>query len=188
MSGLTDFRGYFSSFLGLVAGGVAATAMVLVSSLLGIAPPWPVAIVPVTAIAQLLALIFVYQKLDKAPRRTIDRRMAINLTAMIAAFAFYLFAHSVLVFAMPNGDMGVRGAVCSANALALYTTSCPFLETVQISNAEFEADRLWTPVGLAVSRVVLLAAWLGSFACLVNVIAAFVVYQRRRQTGTVRPL
>lgn len=183
MSGLTDFRRFFTSFVGLIGAGVATTALVLVIALVGIAPPWPVAIVQVTAIAQLVALIFVFQRLEKSGRTKIDTKMRNNLIFLIILALLYLTAHSLLVFAMPNGDLGVRGVFCSQNALRLFSDSCPFLERTQISTAEFEADRLWTPIGLAVSRIGLLVAWVGAFACLVNVVAAFVVFQRRQKTG-----
>lgn len=180
MNGLADFRNFFTSFVGLIAAGVATTALVLVTALVGIAPPWPTAIVQITAISQLLALIFVYQKLSRAGRSRIEKRMQVNLVVLVALAILYLGLHSVLVFAMPNGELGARGIICSANAATLYPDSCPLLERVQISTAEFESDRLWTPLGLTISRLGLLVAWVGAFACLVNVVAAFVVFQRRQ--------
>ena len=180
MSGLTDFRNFFASFVGLIAAGVATTALVLVTALVGIAPPWPTAIVQITAIAQLLALIFVYQKLARAGRARIEKRMQTNAILLVVLAVVYLGLHSLLVFSMPNGDLGARGLICSADAAKLFPNSCPFLERIQISTVEFESDRLWTPAGLAISRLGLLIAWVGAFACLVNVVAAFVVFQRRQ--------
>ena len=183
MSGLKDFRDFFAAFLGLIVAGVATTALVLVTALLGVAPPWPNAIVQLTAIAQLLALIFVYQQLLKAGRARINRRMKLGVIGLILVSIIYFSAHSILVFTMPNGELGLRGVICSANATTLYADSCPFLERIQISTAEFEADRLWTPLGLAISRVGLLSAWIGAYVFLINVVAAFVVFQRRQTSS-----
>src|SRR5690606_26972963 len=116
MNDLQDVRQFFTSFFGIVSAGAATTALVLVTSLIGIAPPWPNSIVQVTAIAQLLALIFVYQRLARARRSVIDRRMTASLIMFIGLSFFYLGAHSVLVFPMPNGDLGIRGVICTSDA------------------------------------------------------------------------
>jgi hypothetical protein len=79
MGGLKDFRAYFTSFLSVVGAGVASTALVLVTALVGLAPPWPVAIVQITAVAQLLVLVFVYQNLKSSARKTVNARMRISL-------------------------------------------------------------------------------------------------------------
>lgn len=180
MSGLSDFRRFFTSFLSLAGAGVASTALVLVTALVGLAPPWPVAIVQITAIAQLLVLVFVYQSMVRVGKTKATKYMKRYLIGLLALALSYLALHSLLIYPLPNGDLALRGFVCSQGASQLYGASCPFLEEVQIADAAYEDDRLWTPLGLLVARLALVAAWVGSFVCLVNVLAAFVVFQRRQ--------
>lgn len=180
MSGLKDFRNFFASFLSIVGAGVAATALVLVTALVGLAPPWPPAIVQITAIAQLLVLVFVFQNLKSAARRTVNSRMKLSLVLMVVFSISYLGLHSLLYFDRPDGTGALRGMACSPDALSIYGSSCPFLERMQIADAEFEADRLWTPLGLLASRLSILVLWVGAFSALVNIFAAFVVFQRRQ--------
>ena len=180
MTGLKDFRSYFTSFISLVGAGVASTALVLVTALIGLSPPWPTAIVQITAVAQLLVLIFVYQHLNRSGRKVVSRYMKMNLALLLIFFIGYLSSHSLFVYDLPNGDGAVRGINCTDNAKILYSSSCPLLEEVQIADAEYEDDRLWTPLGLLLSRLILLIGWIGSFVCLVNIFAAFVAFQRRQ--------
>jgi hypothetical protein len=176
---LRDFRTFFQDFLGLIVGGVASTALVLVTALLDLAPPWPPALVQLTALAQLIALIFVYQHFRRAGRIRTGRLMR-RAGLVLAVFAtFYLAGHSLLVFEMPNGEHDMRGLQCSADALAVYGGACPFLPTDLIAEAEFTADRLWTPLGLLATRLIMLAAWIVLFSSVVVLIGVFVVYQRR---------
>lgn len=180
MNGLSDFRDYFTSFLGIVAAGVASSALVLAASLVKILPAWPGGVLQITAIAQLIVLVFVYQKLEKAPRNRIERTMSIALAFLLLTFALYMSMHSMLIFSMPNGEFGTRGFVCTIDAKLLFNDSCPFLQLEQIGTANFEADRIWTPLGLMVSRMTILIFWISAFVSLVNLLAAFVVFQRRR--------
>lgn len=182
MNGLADFRVYFSAFLSLVAAGVVSTSLVLVAAVVGLAPPWPTAIVQITAVAQLIVLAFVYQNYSRAGRKATSSKMKSSLVVLILFFTTYLGAHSLLVFSMPNGETSIRGIECSTNATLLYGDSCPFLEEVQIADAEYEDDRLWTPVGLMISRLVLLVGWVVQFSALVTFLAIFVVFQRRQPT------
>ena len=179
MSGLSDFRNYFQSFIGLITAGVATTALVLVTALAELAPPWPPAVVQVTAVGQIIALILIYQFMKKAPKKTINRRLLWSLGILVVLAITYLSLHSITVYEMPNGEFGLKGFACSGDAQALYGGDCPFLNRTQIADAEFEADRLWTPVGLLMTRVALIIAWIGMFSSIVVLVGLFVVYQRR---------
>jgi hypothetical protein len=99
---------------------------------------------------------------------------------LVVFFIAYLSFHSLLYYDLPDGTGALRGFACTPDATSLYGASCPFLEEVQIADAEFEDDRLWTPLGLLGSRLALLICWVGAFAALVNIFAAFVVFQRRQ--------
>ena len=181
MSGLTDFRTYFGSFVSLIAAGVATTALVLVTTLVDLAPPWPPAIVQVTAVGQIIGLILIYQFLNTAPKKTINRRIVLSLTSLVVLAITYLSLHSLTVYEMPNGEFGLRGFACTSDALALYGRDCPILNSMQIADAEFDADRLWTPAGLTMARISLVLAWIGMFLSIVFLVGLFVVYQRRME-------
>lgn len=181
MSGLSDFRNYFTSFLGVAAAGVASSAFVLAASLIGISPPWPKGILQITAITQLIVLVFVYQKLQGASRRRIEGRMNLALVCLLLTFPCYMALHSLLIYNMPNGDMGMRGLVCTVEAKRIFIDSCPFLQSEQISTGTYEAERFWTPLGLLSSRMAILTLWISAFVSLVNLLAAFVVFQRSRR-------
>jgi hypothetical protein len=178
-SGLDDFRSYFSQFIGLIVGGTAATALVLVTALIDLAPPWPPAVVQVTGVVQLVALIFVFQVMKTAGKARINRTMLRSVALLAVFLTAYLAAHSLLVFQMPDGSLGLRGLWCTANAYAVYEGSCPLLTRDEIADAEFTAGRLWTPLGLTAARMTMLLCWIGVFANLVFLIGSFAVYQRR---------
>ncbi|MBW8640372.1 hypothetical protein K1W69_24485 [Hoeflea sp. WL0058] len=180
MNGIDDFYKFFKTFIGLIVAGVATTALVLVTALIDIAPPWPVAIVQITAIVQLIALVLVYQMLSKANRNTINRKMKNNLLFLLIFAILYFSLFSLLIFKMPNEDIGVKGLFCSVDAYNLFADTCPFLQEAQIATANYEAEKLWTPLGITASRILLLIAWIGSFATLVNLFACFVVYQHNQ--------
>lgn len=180
MSALDDFQTFAKQFFAIIAAGVATTALVLVTAVVGLAPPWPGQIVQITAISQLLALIFCFQFLSRSSGQIINRVMAIALIPLIFFSTVYLVVHSLVIFELPDGSVGVKGFICSPHASELYGHSCPFLSRSSIADAEFNADLLWSPVGLTMARISLLIAWIGSFVALVFLVAAFVVYQRRR--------
>lgn len=179
MSGLSDFRAYFRSFIGLITAGVATTALVLVTALAELAPPWPPAVVQVTAVGQIIVLVLIYQFMKTAPRKTINRRLLWSLVLLVILAIAYLSLHSLTVYEMPNGEFGLKGFACSSDALALYGSDCPFLNRTHIADAEFNADRLWTPLGLMISRLVLIIAWVGMFSSIVFLVGLFVVFQRK---------
>jgi len=179
MSGLSEFRSFFKQFLGIVTAGVAATAVVLIASIAKLAPPWPIQVVELTAIAQLVALAFVFQFLRSAGSARIGRIMMRAALLCGLSLIVYLGSHSVLVFNLPDGSTAARGLYCSQDALTVYSVDCPILSDSQLAKAEYSSSRLWTPVGLLLSRMMLFVSWIFFFLSLVVVLGAFVVYQRR---------
>src|SRR4051812_12171084 len=96
--GMGPFRDFLGRFLFLVGAGTAATALVLVSWLLKISPPWPTGILEVTAIAQLVALVLVYQTSTKLAASRATRKMIVSAVVLCLAFAVYMALFSLLVF------------------------------------------------------------------------------------------
>ena len=178
-TGLNDFQRFFASFIGIITAGTATTALVLMSALAGIAPPWPASIIQITAIAQLLVLIFTYQMFAKAGKKRIERLMTRAAVGLVLVAVTYLAMHSAFVFEMPNGEMGMKGVICSTDAHILHATKCPFLSDEDIAAANFDVDKLYTTLGILISRIAMLLGWVLSLVFLIRIVAAFVVYQRR---------
>ncbi|MGR9202226.1 hypothetical protein [Rhizobium leguminosarum] len=175
--GVTDYRSFMTAFMGLIAAGTATTALVLVTALIGIAPPWPSAIVQITAVSQLVILVLAYQFSIGSTRKTINLVMVIAAGILAVGAVCYLSLFSLLTY-----NHGVRGFICTMNATAVYGDGCPLLDQRSIDEAS-SPDVLWTPVGLLLGRMTLLVAWIVSFAALVGLVGTFVAFQRKRQVG-----
>ncbi|MGJ8572549.1 MAG: hypothetical protein ACSHXI_17810 [Hoeflea sp.] len=176
---LKDFRDFFGEFIALVGAAVATAALVLITALSGLIPPWPEAIVQITAILQLAILMFVYQFYKRSSKKIIDKRMKLFLVYTILFCVLYLSAYSLLVYEVPDETKDLRGLFCTAEAMLVYIDSCPIFSEEQIADAGFIPRKLWTPLGILLSRLILLLSWGAFFGFLVSLFATFVVYQRR---------
>lgn len=176
---LGDFRKYFGEFLALVTAGVATTAAVLATALSGFAPPWPSEIIEITAIIQLLILVFVYQFMKRSSKRTVNRRMILSFLVFVVILILYLSAYSLLVYDLPDETRNIRGYFCTDDALTVYGNACPLLTEAHIADSGFNPERLWTAEGTLLSRMTLFLGWMGFFSALVSVFAMFAIYQRR---------
>lgn len=186
-TGIQDFQSFLQSFLGLAAAGTATTALVLVTAFIGVAPPWPSAIVQITAVAQLVALIFAYQRSIGLKKPAMDRVMRTAAVILVIGAVLYLTALSMLVYEVPTTlERAIRGVFCTADATLVYETDCPLLSLVQIGEAQYDPDTLWSPAGLAMSRMALLITWVVTFCGLVTLVGSFVAYQRKRVAARPR--
>ncbi len=181
MDSLSDFKALLHDFRGIslwaVGGGLAVP---FAASLAELAPPWPPGIVGVTAVVELLTLVFVYQFLRFVGRRRINRALLSSAALLIALGASYFVLFSLLTYTtQPKKVLLVKGFVCTPEAAAVYKNKCPLLGFDEVKEAEYEPERLWTEGSLAASRLTLSAAWLGSFLALSAVLGTFLVYQRR---------
>ena len=183
--GVEDLRNYFYTVMKLIAAGTASTALVLVAAFLKIAPPWPDGAVQITAVAQLVVLIVVYQFSARMSRRSVDRNILTALVVLILGALAYLALFSLIVYEIPTDhSRGVKGFFCSPEGLMVYKDACPFLSDTMFAQATFNADQVWTPMGLLLSRLSLFTTWIAMFASLVVLFGSFVAFQRRRK---VRP-
>ena len=77
--GLKGFKELLEEFKGLSVWAVGGSiAVPFAAALASLSPPWPPAIVLVTAVAELVALIYVYQFLKSAKRKNINRILAVS--------------------------------------------------------------------------------------------------------------
>lgn len=180
-NGLSAFKKYVRNFEGVsawAAGG--ALSIPFLTALAGISPSWPPGIVGITAVVELVALIFVYQFFCKAPRAVINRVLLCSAIALALFGTVFLGFTSLFTYEAPeNGKGGVKGFACTSEASTLYPKRCPWLGDAQLENAEWEAEDLWTPQSIAAVRIALLISWSAAFVALSSLVGSFVVYQAR---------
>jgi hypothetical protein len=178
-SGLVGFKELLKEFRGLSVWAVGGSVAVpFAAALVSLSPPWPAAIVLVTAIAELVALIYVYQFLKSARRRSINRILAVGGLMLAILGAVYLTAISLYTFQVPTTkERFVRGFECTAEASAVFRDKCPNLGLDELKTAEYDADRLWTARSIAATRMAIVALWLASFGALSVLVGSFLVYQ-----------
>jgi hypothetical protein len=177
--GLVGFKELLKEFRGLsiwAAGG--SVAVPFAASLVSLSPPWPPAIVLVTAVAELVALIYVYQFLKTARRRTINRIIAAGGLILVLLGAAYLVAVSLYTYEVPTTKQRfVKGYVCTEEAAAVFQKKCPDLGIDDLATAEYDAGRLWTSRSIAVTRLAIVSLWLAAFVALSVLVGSFLVYQ-----------
>lgn len=141
-------------------------------------PPWPSAIVHVTALLQVIALVFIYQHIREANVTIVNRVLLTAATAVCLISVIYLVLLSQFTFTEPASQQRfVKGFACTEQAKSLYASVCPWLGDDQLIEAEWEAPRLWHQWTITVMRTSLVVFWLASFAALTTLLGAFVVYQ-----------
>lgn len=177
--GLVGFQELLKEFRGLSVWAVGGSVAVpFAAALASLSPPWPPAIVLVTAMVELVALIYVYQFLKSARRRAINRILAVSGFMLAALGAVYLAALSLYTFQVPTTKQRfVKGYVCTPEARAVFKDKCPDLGLDELKTAEYDADRLWTDRSIAVTRMVIVALWLAAFVALSVLVGSFLVYQ-----------
>ena len=177
--GLVGFKELLKEFRGLSVWAVGGSVAVpFAAALVSLSPPWPPAIVLVTAIAELVALIYVYQFLRKAKRRTINRTIAAGGLALVVLGGVYLAAVSLYTYEVPTTkERFVKGYVCTEDAAAVFKQKCPDLGLDELKTAEFDADRLWTSHSIAATRLAIVGLWIAAFVALSVLVGSFLVYQ-----------
>ncbi|MFL6261323.1 MAG: hypothetical protein ACJ76Y_16615 [Thermoanaerobaculia bacterium] len=179
MSGLDDFKKLLAEFRGLSAWAVGgAVAVPFAAALVDFSPPWPPGIVLVTAVAELIALVFVFQFLKSAKRRSINQVLIVSTAGLSIASVVYLILLSLYTYRVPTtGERFVKGYNCTPEAKALFKDHCPDLGLDELRTAEYEAERLWTRRSLTLMRVALVILWSAAFILLSLTLGAFIVYQ-----------
>jgi len=182
-TGLDGFKELLKEFreLGLWAAGGATVPFA--AHLVSLSPPWPKGIVVVTSLVELIALVFVYQFVKSARRRTVNRILMAGTLVMTLAGAVYLVGNSIYTYEVPTTkERFIKGYVCTENAQLVFKGKCPVLDLDDLATANYEAERLWTAASIATTRVSLVFFWLAAFVALSAVIGSFVVYQAQVQS------
>jgi hypothetical protein len=178
---LAEFKRLLSEFRGLSTWAVGGSlAVPFAAQLAQLSPPWPPAIVGVTAIVELLALVFVFQFLKTASRKRINSVLTTGALVLVIAALAYLALFSYFTYTTPGNKVRlVKGFVCTSMAAKVYKNDCPDLGMDQLNEAEYEAERLWTHSSILIARLGLTVSWLINFLALSAILGSFLVYQMR---------
>ena len=165
---------------------IAGAAVVpLAAHLVSISPPWPDAIAYITAIFELLLIIWAYHNLKGAAKKYVSRVINIGIPILFALIIAYLFLISTFMNEVVASDHRyLRGYECTAIALRNYAEQCPNLDSTIFEKSEYDPNILWTSKSLAIVRASVNGTWILFFSILSAVLAAFAVREREVQELT----
>lgn len=181
VTGLDQFKlilkEYRSLSLWAAAGSVA---LPFVTQFIGVIPPWPDGLDVITAIFQLVALMYIYQKYFGQTRDEVTK--GIERTIIILAILFMAYIALFLTFVIPHDTLDIvftRGFMCTGDALVNdpYKDRCPWLGLDDIKNSALKVETLWTGLSIGVVRMALLAVWVSIFIALAAVLGRFLTFQ-----------
>ena len=145
----------------MVAWALAGSIAPILAGILHLAPPWPPAIIPVTSLFELVALIVVFQFLSRADRTVINIVIMFCVLAIVLFLGGYLFLVSQFTYEEPLKLVrSVKGFVCTAEAKLIFPDKCPFYGDDELRKGEWEAVRFWTMQSITIVRLSLVLLWL----------------------------
>lgn len=185
-TGVDDFFGVLKSYGKVIGWAFGAAVVPLAAGLIKLAPPWPPAILQLTALFEVLVLVLAFQTLKRAKSSLVSRLMAILLAATVLLAVGYLILLSGFVYEEPiSGERFVKGFACTDEARRVFPGRCPAYGDGELRQAQWDAWRLWQPWSITVMRVAIVALWTSMFACVAGTIGSFLVYQSGVRARTV---
>jgi len=182
VSGLDSFRRFLDQYRRLIAVAVGASAVPFAAALSSLTPAWPSGIAGVTAVAQLLVLALVFQRLGSSRKAVVSRIMTRSTIALCLLLPIYFFLLSLFTYTEPaSKERFTKGYECTDNAKIVFEKTCPFLGLDDLKKAEFEEERLWTVQSVSVIKSLILSVWLACFAALSTALGSFAVFQMKQQ-------
>jgi len=190
-SGLTDFKGMLSDFRSVTAYAVGGAGTVpIVGAMIGIAPPWPPSIGPLTSILLVICLIIIYQSFHDLTTRHTTAYVTISAIAALLSAIIYLSLRDTFTFQLPTThEQIVIGCGYTQDALQVARQlqieigeGCPGQFQYLLSTASFDNYRIWTNSSLLAVKVALFVAWLLFFFSMTLSIGVFIVDQRSRHS------
>jgi hypothetical protein len=160
-----------------VAGGAAAIPFV--AQFVGVEPPFPEGVAPITAVLQLVALAITFHFVSQKSRAFVNGLMMRTALLIVALILAYMILFSSFVIVIGPDQTLVRGFTCTAEALAQFRSECPFLSRESVASALYIEEDLWTFGSLVASRLSLFFVWLAFFLAISVFFAAFITYQRK---------
>lgn len=156
---------------------LAGALLPMAAAWLGFAPPWPTGSQYFTIAFEAILLGATAAALHGVSRGLLRRLVVAASIVLALGGMVYLAGFNTFTFVTPTtGEHWVKGYVCTPEALSLpgYKEKCPFLDKDELSQAEYEAQRLWTLPSITVVKVSLAALWFASFAAIAVLGAAIV--------------
>jgi hypothetical protein len=179
-TGLGGFKKVLREYRVLSASAVGSAAVPFVASVASLTPPWPKGIVAVTSLVQLVTLILVYQFLERAPRRKINRIMAVTALLFFGFSVLYLASVSRFVYeAGPKHELRAKGYICTPMGLSMFGADCPDIDASLLRGVEYEPTAVWTPQSVRNVELILVFLWSCAFLSLSTLVGSFVVFQTR---------
>jgi hypothetical protein len=177
-TGIESFLSLTKYYGRIVAWALAGSLAPLLAGIVNLAPPWPPAIVPVTSLFELIALIFAFQFLQNRQRRQINIILIVSTAVFVACLVLYLLLLSQFVFEEPLSKLRfVKGFLCTQTAKIVYPDLCPYYGDAELKKAEWEASRLWTLESITIVRIGLVLSWFSVFVWFTSILGSFVVFQ-----------
>ncbi len=176
---LTDFRSVTSW---VAKGAVAApfADLILRQFDVGIGPPWPSGVLTITSVAELLALMFIFNFFFGIAAKKLDRLMLVALILLCLTFAGYLLVFSYFTEPHPKTkNLMVLGyEPVSADMRQAFMEG--YTRQQALEENEYTPTKIWTERSITNVRIGILLLWLAVFISLSVFIALFVMAQRRK--------
>jgi hypothetical protein len=189
-SGLTDFKEMLSDFRSVTTYAVGGAGTVpIVAAMIGIAPPWPPGIGPLTSILVVICLVILYQSLHDVTARRVTVYIAVSAVIALLSVTIYLGLRDIFTFKLPTtGEQIVIGCGYTRDALQVARQlqleigeGCPGQFQYLLSTASFDNYRIWTASSLLAVKITLFMSWLLFFFGMTASIGVFIVDQRSRR-------
>ena len=136
------------------------------------------AIVYLTAIFELLALLYAYHAMAGVSKVRLTRVLRNSAIATFLLLIAYLAMISMFTSQIPNSDIRfVTGFQCLEIPAGQYP-NCPLLTTDQMAEASSDPQLLWTPLSITINRIAIVGLWLGLFFSLSLFLGSFLRRQR----------
>lgn len=186
-SGVDDFLGIIKSYGKIIVWTLGAAAAPIAAGMAELAPPWPPAIIQVTALFEMLVLVLTFQFLMKTNFAKINNLLLFSMATIVLFTLFYLAAFSEFVYEEPLSRLKfVKGFACTSEAVIVFPGGCPFYTDDNLRWAEWEASRLWKPWSITFVRLCLVILWTSVFVSIATLLGSFLVYQSGIRSRTPR--
>jgi hypothetical protein len=146
-----------------------------------ISPPWPRGIPFITVAVEAATALFAFEVLRSSRVKIIHRVWLVTSLALGIILSSYLVLVSYFTYVTPStNQLWAKGFVCTAEALLVYKSKCPDLGNDELKDAEYEAERLWTPGSVTTVKAALVISWLLGFAAIGVLAGSFIAQLRSR--------
>jgi len=187
-SSLSDFKGVIRDFRSIT--GYAASTLPIVAAVIGIAPPWPPSVGPLTSILIVVCLAVTYQSFRGRTRRRTGAWIIATAAAALVSVILYLGLRDAFTFQMPTTrEQIVIGCGYTQEALQVARQlhievggGCPGQFQYLLATASFDNYRIWSSASLLAIKLMLLLSWLLFFFCITIAFGLFIVDTRGRRS------